>query len=29
VGPFKSRAEADAVAARVKAAGLQAAVLAP
>ncbi len=29
VGPFKSRAEADAVAARVKTAGLQAAVLAP
>jgi len=28
VGPFKSRAEADAVAARVKTAGLQAAVLA-
>jgi DedD protein len=27
VGPFKSRQEADAVAARVKAAGLQAAVL--
>jgi DedD protein len=29
VGPFKSRAEADAVAVRVKTAGLQAAVLAP
>jgi DedD protein len=29
VGPFKSRAEADAVAARVKTAGLQAAVLTP
>ncbi|MFN5156477.1 MAG: SPOR domain-containing protein, partial [Betaproteobacteria bacterium] len=28
VGPFKSRAEAEAVAARVKTAGLQAAVLA-